>query len=129
MLRSGIEILTRFVEDYSELDCDGATRLIQVALTDSKVQHRLMQGYVEQVSTSEILQPHFWVVVGKFIIDYKLQKWMGKDAPHGVFLPREHEDFEYAGTEFQASLETSRLLYQVVTGQPAMPMFIVQGAE
>lgn len=128
MLRSELEIVTSFVENYPDLDSDGATRLIQVALADRNVQFRLMQGYVEQVSTSEILQPHFWIVVGKFYIDYRLQKWMGNKAPHGVFLPREHEDFEYAGAEHPASLETSRLLYQVVTNQPAMPMFIVQGA-
>lgn len=120
MLRSGIEMLTSFVEDYPELDSDGASRLIQVVLHDFGASYKTMSGYAEDTATCEIVQPHFWVQVGKFIIDYKLRKWLGEDAPHGVFMPREAERFEYVGIETPFSLDTSRLLHQAVTSTPTM---------
>lgn len=117
MLRGEIILLTEFVDEYPELESDGATRLIQVVLHARGVQYKTYTGYVEQVSTGEIVQPHFWLSVGKFLVDFRLRKYLGDSAPHGVFLAREADDFQYVGIETPFALETSQVLYDVIVGE------------
>ena len=77
MLRGEIFMLTEFVNEYPEMESDGATRLAQVVLHERKVQYKTYTGYVEHVSTGEIVQPHFWLTVGKFTVDFRLRRYLG----------------------------------------------------
>jgi hypothetical protein len=86
-----------------------------------------MVGRVEY--SGHEFEPHFWLVVEPWIIDYRLRMWLGPSAPHGVFLlehgtPRqdrsrygtgEHPDYHGRVCQFLAT-ET---IFELLSGRKA----------
>ena len=64
--------------------------------------HKVMAGAVMNGAGQVLIPLHFWVDALGEIIDYRVQMWVGPDAPHGVFSPKDHPDYVYTGkpTEF-----------------------------
>lgn len=83
--------------DAKELDCSGATRLVHLALFRAKVPHTVFVGELCNQGGEVLAPPHFWVETMGQIIDYRAQMWVGPDAPHGVFSPKDHPDYVYTG--------------------------------
>lgn len=85
-----LSVITAFV-DSLPLECDGASRLLHLALDRAKVPHFCMYGSVNYLY--DRLLTHFWIEVGPLIIDYRLRAWKGKAwglvTPHGVFNRQE----------------------------------------
>lgn len=74
--------LTKAVDDLP-VECDGATRILHLILTQNRVKHDSFSGPLPNGI------PHFWIEVdtadGRFAVDYRLRMWLGDDQPHGVF--------------------------------------------
>lgn len=74
--------LTRFVDDLP-VECDGATRILHLVLTQRRIKHDSFSGPLPNGI------PHCWIEVdtvdGHFAVDYRLRMWLGADQPHGVF--------------------------------------------
>lgn len=101
--RSHLVALTRHVDQY-RVECDGATRIVHLALVRAGVAHECMEGYVLDRHGDAVVQPHYWVEAEDFLIDYRLRLWAGPEAPHGVFLDDEHRGFHYIGEPIELGL-------------------------
>lgn len=88
--------------DAKQLEADGATRLVHLALFRAHMPHKVMAGAVANGAGEVLIPTHFWVATMGQIIDYRARMWAGPDAPHGVFSPKDHPDYVYTGrpTEF-----------------------------
>lgn len=95
MTSDELRSLTQHV-DALPLECDGASRLVHLALTRAGVTHQVMTGKVYS-GIDTILPIHYWIRVGQFTIDYRARMWMGPNAPHGVFRQRDCPAFAYIG--------------------------------
>ena len=64
-------------------------------------------------------EPHFWnefTLDGKtYIIDYKAQMWLGKEAPHGVFELKEANDmgWKYLGDSVSLDDKITKLAFNL----------------
>jgi hypothetical protein len=91
--------------NLAPLECDGFTLLICSALHKQNIPFTRMLGYVESPLTGHVVEPHMWVEIDGWIIDYRLQMWVPKYVaeqeiiPHGIFSYNVAEDmgFNYHG--------------------------------
>ncbi len=90
--------LTRHVDQY-HVECDGATRIVHLALVRAGVAHVCQQGYVLDPQGDLVHDLHYWVEVEGFLIDYRLRMWAGPEAPNGVFRADETRGFRYVGEQ------------------------------
>lgn len=78
-----IRALTEHV-DALPVECDGATRLVSLALHEAGIEYSVWNGVIPNGL------PHWWVMLlcqeGLVRVDYRLRMWLGENAPHGVFL-------------------------------------------
>jgi hypothetical protein len=88
-------MLTQHI-DRSQTECDGASRLVHLALTIACIPHTVMCGYLYHHGLA-MVPFHFWFKCGDFVIDYRARMWYGPEAPHGVFETHEYPSFSYAG--------------------------------
>lgn len=95
MTKDELLMLTQHI-DATWTECDGATRLVHLALLRAGVIHQVMTGHVHY-GNAMILPIHYWIHTGRFSIDYRARIWMGPNAPHGVFRPHDYPDFYYIG--------------------------------
>lgn len=98
MSRTQLVALTRHVDQY-HVECDGATRIVHLALVRAGVAHVCQQGYVLDAQGQVAASPHYWVEVDGFFLDYRLRMWAGPEAPHGVFRADEARGFRYIGEQ------------------------------
>lgn len=93
--RDDLHALTHHI-DATDTECDGASRLVHLALTRAGVIHQPFVGRVD-CTDGRGIRLHYWIRVGSWLIDYRARMWLGSDAPHGVFLPGDYPDFRYIG--------------------------------
>lgn len=70
--------------DAAPVECDGMARLVVTRLAEAGIEYRVFLG---RLSLGErVVQPHFWVEVGPWRIDYRAAMWLGSgpDVPHGI---------------------------------------------
>ncbi|MBB4861449.1 hypothetical protein HNP46_000260 [Pseudomonas nitritireducens] len=96
--KANLEEMVKDLDALTHLECDGLSHQIVHRLTTLGVSCQLFSGIV--TLGNHVVRPHYWVVVGDLIIDYRVRRWMQNDpeAPHGVFHPAE-TDAEYDGIE------------------------------
>lgn len=89
-----LTVITAYVNALP-VECDGASRLVHMALVRAGVEHKCMFGRVfYPFNGFEPYAPHFWISVSPLIIDYRLRMWVGEkwgviNVPHGVFNSQE----------------------------------------
>lgn len=98
MSHARLVALTRHVDQY-HVECDGATRIVHLALVRAGVPHVCQQGYVLDAQGDVATPPHYWVEAEGFLIDYRLRMYAGPEAPHGVFRADETRGFRYVGEQ------------------------------
>lgn len=92
-----VAIIERIIKEcYREhLDCDGQSRLFSWKLQQAGIQHTVCVGSVELIIGLEcrFFPLHYWIDFynNGYVLDCKLRKWFGDEAPHGMFAPGEHE--------------------------------------
>ena len=109
-----LEKLTRY--STLALECDGMTRVVSYVLRQANIPHDVYMGLVYQ-GEEKLVPIHYWVTLPDArIIDYKLRMWVGDrpDVPHGIFIPSDFPDFEYAGRII--SMPVSALIFGILTG-------------
>lgn len=85
----------------AELECDGFSRVVASVLIEKGLKPTLMAGTL--IIRDRSVQPHFWVTIDGWTIDYQVRRWLGNEPwiPHGVFHQSDTEAV-YAGTEVAA---------------------------
>ncbi len=70
--------------DAAPVECDGMARLVVTRLVEAGIEHRAFLGWL--ALGERVVQPHFWVEVGPWRIDYRAAMWLGggPDVPHGI---------------------------------------------
>ena len=91
--------------DRTQTECDGASRLVHLALIRSDIPHTIMCGWVFHRGQA-IVPIHYWVKCDDWIIDYRAQMWYGPDAPHGVFKVTDYPSYAYMGEPIAFSLHS-----------------------
>jgi hypothetical protein len=104
-------LLWDFDVSLPHLECDGFTRIATYTLRQNGISHSCFKGKC-QVGEKAV-EPHFWIVAGKYIVDYRLRMWAGEDAPHGVFESKDHPGVVYDGEEIE--LPVSSVIYDILT--------------
>lgn len=85
-----LQRLTAYVDGCQELECDGASRIVGLALHRARVPFKMLIGFVTWKAASGrsyTVNPHIWVEALGFVIDYRLRMWTEEEADHGVFYP------------------------------------------
>jgi hypothetical protein len=104
--------LTKHVDAFA-VECDGSAKLVHLALWRAKQPHVSMAGVVVNADGEVLRSPHCWTVAEGLIIDYRLQMWLGPDAPHGVFKPADHPGYVYLGHPIEFDLPICALVEHV----------------
>lgn len=84
--------------ENAPVECDGFTRLAATILHRNGIEYKAYTGSVSH-NDEQVIPYHFWLTVNDHIIDYRAQMWIGKHAPHGIFLESEYPDFKFEGNE------------------------------
>jgi len=92
---------------FSFLECDGCTRVLDYLLTKNNIEHKC---YVGEASLGKNSMPHFWIKIGKNILDLKSKMWFGEDAKEGLFTD---SPVIYKGKE--VNLNTDERMYHILT--------------
>lgn len=106
--------------DASPVECDGMARLVVTCLDAAGIPYRAMCGKI--TSGLQRVEPHLWVEVGPYRIDYRARMWLGDDnvIPHGVFLANQAGDVSYQGVEIEIN-PLSPLLFDILQMQIPKP--------
>ncbi|MCU9528076.1 hypothetical protein [Pseudomonas mosselii] len=85
----------------AELECDGFSRVVASVLIEQGHKPTLMAGTLSV--RDRRVQPHFWVNIDGWTIDYQIRRWLGNEPwiPHGVFRQSDTEAM-YVGVEVAA---------------------------
>jgi hypothetical protein len=110
--RMKLVALTHHV-DKTATECDGASRLVHLALVRANIPHTVMVGTLSLIRRNA-LPIHYWIEAGAWLIDYRAQLWFGKNAPHGVFRRKSYPQWSYNGTPTEFSLSGCVLLEKVL---------------
>src|SRR5262245_5122543 len=107
------EVLDDF--DRLPLQCDGFVRVATFALKHAGIEHAVLTGVCH--ANGKVVEPHMWIQCGEWIVDYRLRKRAGADAPHGVFRLSDHPSVTYDGK--QIKLFVSKLVSTMLSNAPA----------
>ncbi len=102
-------------EKIQHLECDGTVRVLHYELDKNKIPHYVFQGTIREESASgkRIARTiHYWIGLedGR-LVDFKAQMWLGKNAPNGIFYPKDTAVI-YEGTPIQ--MEVSETVYNIL---------------
>ncbi len=61
------------------LECDGFTRVFEYFLTNNDITHQCYGGRIYYGEKS--MEPHYWIVSDKYVVDYAIEMWFGKSMP------------------------------------------------
>lgn len=118
-------VINNELPNISNLECDGATRVLDYALTKNKIPHTVYVGKVLTIAKKgwvEVIPLHYWIKLGNNLLDFKAQMWLDSDAPNGVFsvnkekggfVPDDWPEYMYQGKPIE--LNTSETIYQILT--------------
>jgi len=97
--------------DDKPLECDGLTRVAAYLLRMRDIQHETIVGSV--FFDGKEFNPHYWIEfeTGE-VLDYRMRMWFGKDAPHGVFVPKD-EGVRYEG--FSMEIGATKQMFEILT--------------
>lgn len=104
----------------SPLECDGLTKVFHFYLDRAQIEHRVMQGSVENVQSGDSITWHRWITLqtqqGPAIIDYRARMWLGEraDVPHGVFLAEHFPHMRYQGQEIELAALAERDIHTLL---------------
>lgn len=101
--------------DNCALECDGFSRIASYLLTQNNIPHDCFVGHVE--FEGRIVAPHFWIVVGKWTVDYRLRMWLGPTAPHGVFVANNSIKYVPPFGGGTTNLNCTKLIFEILTGR------------
>lgn len=102
-----------------KLECDGFTRVLDYLLEKNNIQHETYIGHVKW--NNKQFEPHLWIFCNNIILDYRLQLWFGKFAPHGIFQIKKdnniftNEKINIVYTGEPISLKTSDIVFNILT--------------
>ena len=102
--REELENLTVHI-DSKAVECDGASRLVHLALLRAGVEHKVMFGSVSY-ALNQSIPLHYWIEVGEYTIDYRLHYWLTGNLPKGVFKVKDHPLLCYTGVEASFSIKS-----------------------
>lgn len=111
-LKTALDLIT-----LAPVECDGFTLLVCSALHQKNIPFTRMLGFVESPSTGFVVEPHMWVEIDGWIIDYRLQMWVPASIaeqeiiPHGIFS---YEDSVELGFIYQGEPTGYKLLPESV---------------
>jgi hypothetical protein len=97
--------------ELAHLECDGFTRVAHYLLQQHGVHHHCFHGSCTVGET--VVPTHFWIVAGKYTVDYRLRTWVGNNAPHGVFDHKLFPDVQYVGQEIL--MNVSAVIFEILT--------------
>ncbi len=85
--------------DDAPVECDGMVHLLANKLRKRQIPFQAKQGMCE--FQGKTVTPHFWIVVDRWTIDYRLQMWLGcnQHIPHGVFQADLYPRVLYSGSD------------------------------
>ena len=117
MKKNKKEDLEKLFEPYVSLvrlECDGMTRVCSYLLNKAKIKHKVFYGSILSETYGSFF-PHYWIVCGDYIIDYRARMWLGNydEIPHGVFVPVASADVKYQGNEIE--MEVGDLMFRILT--------------
>lgn len=116
-------LLDKIESNYCQnLECDGSTRILNYLGKQEGIYMQPKFGAIYLEKDGDIIngfEPHFWnefTLDGKkYIIDYKAQMWLGKEAPHGVFELKEANDmgWKYLGESVSLDDKITKLAFNL----------------
>ncbi len=116
-------LLDKIESNYCQnLECDGSTRILNYLGKQEGIYMQPKFGAIYLEKDGDIIngfEPHFWnefTLDGKtYIIDYKAQMWLGKEAPHGVFELKEANDmgWKYLGDSVSLDDKITKLAFNL----------------
>lgn len=107
--------------DALPLECDGLTRVISALLQREGVQHEIRIGSVKMLYAGgeSTIPYHMWIRLpeGRYI-DLRARMWLGIEAPHGVFDPRDivYRFVRYETTATADPMDIGDRMFCVLTG-------------
>lgn len=107
--------LEKIIEDEAlkcgKLECYGSTQVIHYVLDNHHVPHYVFEGTLE--FNDKVLPTHLWIGLpdGR-LVDFKARKWLGNDAPNGIFYPHD-TTAKYEGKPIE--MEVTDLVYKFLT--------------
>lgn len=96
----------------SDLGTDGFVRVAMHLLRQAGFSPTAYQGTARWKGRH--LPCHLWLEVGPFVVDYRLRRHLGPDAPHGVFRVVDREGLAYSGKVVR--LEAGDTMLRVILG-------------
>lgn len=93
------------------LECDGSTRVLNYLLNKKGIPHKVFIG--EVYYQNKKIPLHYWIMVGKYILDNKIKIYLGDSVPEGVFSK---SPAKYVGSEVE--MDTSDTIFQILTYNP-----------
>ncbi len=116
-------LLDKIESNYCQnLECDGSTRILNYLGKQEGIYMQPKFGAIYFEKDGDIIngfEPHFWnefTLDGKkYIIDYKAQMWLGKEAPHGVFELKQANDmgYKYLGDSVSLDDKITKLAFNL----------------
>jgi len=116
-------LLDKIESNYCQnLECDGSTRILNYLGKQEGINMQPKFGAIYLEKDGDIIngfEPHFWnefTLDGKkYIIDYKAQMWLGKEAPHGVFELKQANDmgYKYLGDSVSLDDKITKLAFNL----------------
>lgn len=96
-----IEVTTKTIKDkipelksrVEFLECDGSTNVLSWILQCNNIPHKIKFGTV--FYQDKVIPLHYWIEVGKLVLDLKLRMWVGDSAPEGIFDPLKEKNLKY----------------------------------
>lgn len=106
--------LSSLLDKYDQLplECDGLVRVLHWVLTKKNISHTVAYGMLYNKHLTVSI-PHYWIKLptGE-IIDYRARMWVGKEAPHGIFMPSSQNVVNY--TLYEESFALANLNEMVI---------------
>lgn len=99
------------IAEFYRLECDGLTRYLHKVLWDNGIGHKCYAGEVVHLPSKQTISLHYWIEVGDWCIDYRLDRWIkGIDCPT-IWLPHMRSyGLSYTGIEVELEVLPQWLL-------------------
>ncbi len=107
--------------DVAPLECDGLTRVLHTILARAGIAHLVRVGRLLYTVEPKEINPHLWIEVETYLIDYRARMWLGNDEtiPHGIVEPEQYPQVEYTGEAIDFPILSDGVLRAMI--QPLPP--------
>lgn len=111
MEQNKIDKINKIISDNKDklknLECDGATRVMDYLLTNNKIDHIVMIG---EASFKDETIFHYWIKIDDMTLDLKSKMWFGNEVEEGLF---KKSRVKYKGKPVE--LNTTKLMFDILT--------------